>query len=127
GENRRGDRVAAARLCDVDRGRGGLGEAEQLQLAKALVHARGERAAGGGADDVVGRVPVELLDDLEGGRLGALGIERAQRDVGEVHAGRRGDLAAASVGFVVVAFDLDDLRAERHAGARLHVLQTVRV
>ena len=82
-------------------------------------------AAGG--DDVVGRVPVELLDDLERRRLGALGVERAQRDVGEVHARGFGDFAAAAVGFVVVALHLADLRAERHARARLRVLEAVGV
>ena len=68
-----------------------------------------------GDDDVVGRAPVELLDDLERRRLRALGVERAQRDVREVHARRFGDFAAAAVGFVVVALHLADLRAERHA------------
>ena len=47
GEDRAGDRVAAARLGDVDARRVGLGQPEQLQLAQALVQARGERAAGG--------------------------------------------------------------------------------
>ena len=79
------------------------------------------------ADDVVGRAPVELLDDLEGRRLGALGVERAQGDVGEVHARRFGDLAAAPVGFVVVALDLADLGAQGHAAARLGGLEAVRV
>ena len=88
GEDRGRDRIAAARLGDVDARRLGLGEPQQLQLAQALVQARGERAAGGGGDDVVGRAPVELLDDLERRRLRALGVERAQRDVGEVDAGR---------------------------------------
>ena len=97
----------------MDARRVGLGEPEQLQLAEALVQARGERAAGGRGDDVVGRLPVELLDDLKRRRLRALGVERAQRDVGEVHARRFGEFAAAAVGFVVVALDLADLRAER--------------
>ena len=127
GEDRRGDRVAAAGLRDVDARGLGVGEAEQLQLAQALVQAGGERAACRRRDDVVGRVPVELLDDLEGGRLGALGVERAKGDVGEVHPGRFGHFAAAAVCFVVVALDLADLGAERGAGAGLGVLEAVGV
>ena len=72
-----------------------------------------------------GASPVELLDDLEGRRLGALRVERPQRDVRELHAGRFGHFAAAAIDFVVVALDLADLRSERAAGAGLHVLQAV--
>ena len=105
----------------------GVRQSQLLQLDQALVQARGERAAGRGRDDVVGRLPVELLDDLERGRLGALGVERPQGDVGEVHARAFSHFAAAAVGFVVVALHLADLRAEGHARAGLHVLQAVGV
>src|ERR1035441_10685755 len=50
GDDRAGDRVASARLGDVDAREVGLGEAEQLQLEQALVQARGQRPAGCGRD-----------------------------------------------------------------------------
>ena len=98
-----------------------------LHLPQALVHARGERAAGRGDDEVVGRDPVELLDHLEGHRLRPLGVERPQGDVGELDAARQGELAAGAVGFVVVAVELDHGGAERPAGAGLAALEVARV
>ena len=108
-------------VCAVSR------EADRLELVEALVHARGERPAGRRHDDVVGRVPAELLDDLVGERLRALRVERAQGDVGELQAARFRQLAAGAVGFVVVAVELADLGAERAAAARLGPLQVGRV
>ena len=74
-----------------------------------------------------GETQLELLDDLEGERLRPLGVERAQGDVGELHAGRFGQLAAGAVGLVVVAVELADLGAERPAAARLGPLEVGRV
>src|SRR3546814_5349120 len=63
-------------------------------------------------DDHVGRAPAERLGDLEGERLGALGVERAQVDVDEAPAGLVGDLEAEAVDVVVGALDRD--RSEEH-------------
>src|SRR5204863_9703267 len=71
--------------------------------------------------------PVQLLDDLKGVRLGPLGVEGAQGDVGELHAGRFGHFATAPVGFVVVALHLAHVCAQRAACPRLGVLEAVGV
>ena len=126
-EDRGGDRVAAARLGDVDLRPRGLGEADHLELVQPLVDARGERAAGGRDDQVVGRVPAELLDHLEGHRLRPLGVERAQGDVGELDPARQRELAAGAVGLVVVAVELADLGAEGATGFRLPLLHVAGV
>src|SRR3981081_4470866 len=48
------------------------GAPEGLSRRGALGRAGGEGAAGGGRDYVLGRLPLELADDLKGGRLRAL-------------------------------------------------------
>src|SRR5205814_1344856 len=86
---------AAARLRDVDARRLGLREPQQLQLDETLVQARGQRPAGRRRDDVLGRLPVELLDDLESARLRTLRVERPQRDVRELHLRRLRDVESS--------------------------------
>src|SRR6185436_4673237 len=51
--DRRGDRAAALGLGDVDLRPRGLRQADDLELAQSLVHARGERSPRRRADDVV--------------------------------------------------------------------------
>src|SRR5262249_48668083 len=126
-EDRARDRPTALRLGNADLGLGGPRQPNLLQLEQALVHARGERATGSGDDEVIGRLPTELLDDLVGDRLRALGVDGPQGDVGELDAAGDRQLTAGSVGLVVVAVQLADGGAEGTAGPRLATLQVAGV
>jgi hypothetical protein len=64
-----------------------------------------------GATTAVGQLPAELLGDLEGQRLGALGVVRAHVDVDERPVALARQLGAQAVDVVVVAVDRDEVRA----------------
>ncbi len=88
-----------------------LDEPDRRQLVEALRDLREQRARGDRRDDDVRQPPAELLGDLEGERLAALGIERPEVDVDEGPALLVGDLEAEAVDVVVRAVDADDRRA----------------
>ena len=71
------DRCAAGRLAAHEADRRPLDEPDRGQLVEALGQLREERPRRDRRDDDVGQAPAELLGDLEGQRLAALGVERA--------------------------------------------------
>src|SRR5439155_25102913 len=77
------DRGAALRLAAVDAGTRAGDEADLPELLEALPDLREERAGRDRRDDGVRQLPAELLGDLEGEGLGALGVVGAQVDVDE--------------------------------------------
>ena len=95
-------RVLRAGACD---------QAQLLELAEGLADLGDQRAARHGDDDVRRQPPAELLGDLVGVALGALGVERAEVDVDEPPAVLAGDLRAQPIDVVVGPFDADDARA----------------
>ena len=110
GVERADDRRAAGRLRRVDRRQLALDQADGAELLEALEDARQQRAAGDRRDDVLREAPAELLGDLEAVGLRALGVVRAQVDVGEPPAVLVRHLRAQPVHVVVVAADGDDVR-----------------
>ena len=97
---------------------------ELLEAAREL---RELRAGGDRPHDAVRQLPAELLDGLEGQRLGALGVVRAQVDVHERP--RRPlarDLGAEPVDVVVGAAHGHDLRAVGAGREHLLLLEVVR-
>src|SRR4029077_2838767 len=90
---------------------GGLYEAELSELLEATGDLREQRARGDRHDAAVGQLPAELLGDLEGERLRALRVVRAQVDVDERPVALGAQLGAEAVDVVVVALDTDELRA----------------
>src|SRR5207253_9078374 len=81
GLERRDDRRAPRRLAAVEPRQRALHEPELLELGEALPDLREERPGGDRADHHVGRLPAELLGDLERERLRALGVVRAEVEV----------------------------------------------
>ena len=79
-----------------------------------------------GHDDVVGRLPAELLGGLERERLRALGVVRAHVDVHERPLVHAGELGAQAVDVVVVAVDRDDVAAVDRGGDDLALLEVRR-
>jgi hypothetical protein len=82
-----------------------------------------QRPAGDRNDNVVGRFPAELLDDLEGQRLGALGVVGADVDVDERPVELTGDLRAQTVDVVVGSLHRDQIRTVDRRGNDLPGLQ----
>ena len=81
--------------------------------------ARGERH-----DDLIGRAPAELFADLEGQRLGAFGVVRAQVHVDEGPVGVFGDqLDAEPIDVVVVALDAEHRAPEDRRHGDLGLLE----
>jgi hypothetical protein len=129
--------VPAAHAWATGRAADGLGavegrqlareQAELEELAEALADLGEQRARGDRDDDAVGRRPPELLADLVGQRLGALGVVRAQVDVDErprLVLARQ--LGAQAVDVVVVAVDRHDVRAVDARGEDLLLLEVGR-
>src|SRR5919204_3256018 len=87
-----------------------LDQTNGLELAEALMHLGEQRTAGDRHDDTVGQAPAELLGNFEGQRLRAFRVVRAQVDIDEGPAVQVADLAAETVGVVVIAVDSDDQR-----------------
>ncbi len=78
-----------------------------VHSSKALGDLREQRPRGDGHDAAVGQLPAELLGDLEGQRLRALGVVGAQVDVHERPVALGAQLGAQPVDVVVVALDAD--------------------
>src|SRR6185312_12361404 len=95
------DRRTALRLAPEKAWRLRLDEADQAQLVEALRDLRVERARGDGRHDRVGRVPAELLGDLEGDGLRAFGVVRAQAHVDEAPGQLEGELDGEPAAVVV--------------------------
>ncbi len=76
-------------------------EPEGLELLDALPDLRDERPAGARHDDVLGRAPAQLFDDLESVALGPLRVIRSKVHVHERPAVLVGDLRAQPVDLVV--------------------------
>ena len=94
-----------------------------VQLVEALADLGEQRAAGDRHDDVVGRLPAELLGGLERERLRALGVVRAHVDVHERPRVRARELRAQPVDVVVVAVDGDDVAAVHRGRDDLALLE----
>ena len=77
------DRCAPGGLAPDEPWRRSVREAKIEQLRERLVQLREERARCDRRDDDIGRAPAELLGDLVGDRLRALGVVAAQTDVHE--------------------------------------------
>jgi hypothetical protein len=100
---------------------------EQPAVDPLLERARdlGEQRAGGDRrHHAVGELPAELLGDLEGQRLGALGVVRADVDVDERPVvALAGDLGAEPVDRVVVALHRDHVGPVGAGGEDLLLLE----
>ena len=105
------DRRAPLRLPAVDARQLGRRRGRRAELLEALPELREQRAGGDRRDDCVGKLPAELLGDLERERLRALRVVRAQVHVDErpVELARQLDDEPAAV--VVAAADGDHLAA----------------
>ena len=104
----------------------GLDETELGELAEALVDLGQLASRGDRDDDVVGQLPAELLGDLEGEGLGALGVVGADVDVDEGPGGELArQLGAEPVDVVVAAVDGDEVAAEDGRRDELHGLEVV--
>jgi hypothetical protein len=102
---------AAQALATDEPDRPALDEPELGQLLEPAGDPGEHRPGRDRPDDHVRRAPAQRLGDLEGERLGALGIERPEVDVDEAPAGLVGDLEAEPVDVVIGPVDRDDGRA----------------
>ena len=124
-EGRR-DRRAALRLGAVHDRRLAVDEPERAPLVEALGDLREQRAGGDRRDAAVGQLPAELLGDLVGQRLRALGVVRPHVDVDERPVALARQLGAQPVDVVVVAAHLDQVRAVHPGGQDLLLLEVGR-
>ena len=99
------DRRAARGLGSEELDRLSFDQAEGDEFGEGLFDLADERAAGHGADDVIGQAPAELFGDLVALGLRALCVVGTQVDVDEAPAVLIGDLGAEPVDVVVVAVD----------------------
>src|SRR5262249_3980772 len=96
------------------------------ELVEPLPELREERAGGDRRDDGVGRLPAELLDDLEREGLRALGVVGAQVDVDEAPLDLARELGDEPRAVVVAAAHAVDARAVDRRGLDLLRLETRR-